>query len=113
MIGRVLAAAFVMSAVSAASPASAQTPVERGMKVFAEQKCSMCHSVDGKGNPKGAMEERVSKLSNDEIHEWLVDPAAMREKAGADRKPAMKSYSTLPKSDLDALVAYLASLKKK
>ena len=83
------------------------------MKVFADQKCSLCHSVAGKGNPKGPLEEAVSKLSPEEIREWLVNPQAMREKTGADRKPAMKSFSTLAKDDLDALVAYVVSLKKK
>lgn len=32
--------------------------------------------------------------------------------AKAERKPPMKSYASLPKEELDALVAYLASLKK-
>ena len=36
---------------------------------------------------------------------------AMTEKTKASRKPEMKSY-TLPKDDVDALVAYVASLKK-
>ena len=38
--------------VAVAASASAQTPgqVERGMKAFGEQKCSMCHSIAGKGN---------------------------------------------------------------
>ena len=110
---RTLATAFVVSGVSAATPALAQSPVERGMKVFTDQKCSLCHSVAGKGNSKGPLEEGVSKLSADEIRQWLVNPQEMRDKAKADRKPAMKSYSTLPKDDLDALVAYLVSLKKK
>jgi mono/diheme cytochrome c family protein len=110
---RMLAAAFAISAVFLATPVFAQTPVERGMKVFTDQKCSLCHSVAGKGNPKGPLEQGVSKLSADEIRQWLVKPEEMRTKTGADRKPMMKSFSTLPKDDLDALVAYLVSLKQK
>lgn len=110
---RVFAIALVGAAISAA-PAFAQgQSVEKGMKVFTDQKCSLCHSVAGKGNPKGPLEEGVSKLSADEIRQWLVNPQEMREKAHADRKPVMKSFATLPKDDLDALVAYLVSLKKK
>ena len=37
----------------------------------------------------------------------------MAAKAKADRKPPMKAYPNIAKEDLDALVAYLASLKKK
>jgi mono/diheme cytochrome c family protein len=87
--------------------------VERGAKLFAEAKCSMCHSVAGKGNAKGALDDVGAKLSADEIREWLVDPAAMTAKAHAERKPPMKSYASLPKGDLDALVAYLQTLKAK
>jgi|SRR4051812_6804779 mono/diheme cytochrome c family protein len=98
-----------------AAPAVAQSKatIDKGMKVFTDQKCSMCHSVAGKGNPKGPLEDGVSKLSGEEVHEWLVNPQAMRDKTGADRKPAMKSFATLAKDDLDALVAYVMSLKKK
>ena len=99
--------------VSGPAFAQNQAAVEKGMKVFTDQKCSLCHSVAGKGNAKGPLEDGVANLSADEIREWLVNPQAMRDKTGADRKPAMKSFSTLPKNDLDALVAYVLSLKKK
>ena len=96
------------------SSARAQTAaVERGMKVFAESKCSMCHSVAGKGNAKGILDDVGAKHSADEIRQWLVDPEAMRVKTGAERKPLMKSYASLPKGDIDALVTYLQTLKVK
>jgi mono/diheme cytochrome c family protein len=110
---RVLITVFALSVVGATASAGAQTPVEKGMAVYTAQKCSLCHSVAGKGNPKGPLEEGVSKLSADEIRQWIVNPDEMREKAAAARKPAMKSFSKLSKGDLDSLVAYLGSLKKK
>ena len=99
----------------AASPAFAQdkAAVEKGMTVFAAQKCSLCHSVAGKGNPKGPLEEAVAKLTDVDIRQWLVNPEEMRAKTAAERKPVMKSFASLPKGDIDALVAYLMSLKKK
>jgi hypothetical protein len=54
-----------------------------------------------------------TKLSADESREWLVDAAVMREKAYAERKPLMKAYASLPKADIDALVAYMQTLKAK
>ena len=93
--------------------ANAQSAAEHGMTVFAASKCSMCHSVAGKGNAKGVLDSVGTKLSADEIRQWLVDPEAMRAKAHAERKPLMKSFASLPKSDLDGLVAYLATLKAK
>jgi mono/diheme cytochrome c family protein len=107
---------FIVSAAAAfAAPAFAETQagVEKGMKLYTDQKCSLCHSVGGKGNSKGPLEDAVQKLSAADIREWLVHPEEMREKAHAERKPLMKSYSTLSKDDLDALVAYMQTLKKK
>jgi mono/diheme cytochrome c family protein len=102
---------FVLGAC--AGQASAQDAAAKGAKVYADQKCSMCHSIAGKGNAKGALDDVGSKLKADEIRQWIVDPVAMTAKAKAARKPAMPAkYAALPKDDLDALVAYLASLKK-
>ena len=88
----------------------AATP-EKGQQVFAAQKCSMCHSVAGKGNAKGPL-DAAGKLSADELHQWLVNPVEMSKKANSTRKPPMKSYASLSKDDQDALVAYMLSLKK-
>ena len=83
-----------------------------GAKVFADQKCSVCHSIGGKGNAKGPLDDVGSKLSPADIRAWIEDAAGMTTKTNATRKPAMKSY-TLAKGDVDNLVAYLSSLKKK
>jgi len=99
----------------AAAPALAQDKalVERGMKVYAESKCSMCHSIAGKGNAKGVLDGVATKLSADEIHEWIVNPQKMTEKTKSTRKPVMKSFASMSKADVDALVAYLLTLKVK
>jgi mono/diheme cytochrome c family protein len=101
---------FAIVIVVGAAPAAAQE--SKGEKVFAAQKCALCHSIDGKGNAKGPMDEALGKLSADEIRAWITDAKGMTEKTKATRKPAMKQYS-LPKEDVDALVAYLSSIKKK
>jgi mono/diheme cytochrome c family protein len=82
-----------------------------GAKVFADQKCSLCHSVAGKGNAKGPLDDVGSKLSAADIRAWIEDAPGMTTKTNATRKPPMKAY-TLPKADVDNLVAYLSSLKK-
>ena len=97
--------------VAGVAPAAASDAKAAGEKVFTEQKCAMCHSVGVKGNKKGPLDEVGSKLSADDIREWIVDAKGMTAKAKAARKPVMKSYK-LRKGDIDALVAYLAALKK-
>ncbi len=82
-----------------------------GEKVFADQKCSLCHSIAGKGNKAGSLDGVGAKLKADEIRNWITDSKGMTAKSKATRKPPMKDYKALPKADVDALVSYLSSLK--
>ncbi len=84
----------------------------QGAKVFIDQKCSLCHSIGGKGNAKGPLDDVGSKISADEIRAWITDAKGMTAKTKPTRKPEMRAYD-LPKSDVDALVTYLSALKKK
>jgi mono/diheme cytochrome c family protein len=104
--------ALTMASASAAAVQDA-AKIAQGEKLYAAQKCSTCHSVADKGNKKGPLDGVGDKLSADEIRQWLVDPAAMSAKANSTRKPVMKPYTKLSKDELDALVAYVHSLKKK
>lgn len=110
---RMVVLTSVMLGVAGVATASAQDAVAKGAAVYGAQKCAMCHALDGKGSAKGPLDGIGSKLKAEEIRQWIVAPVEMAAKANATRKPAMKSYSTLPKEDLDALVAFLASKKKK
>ena len=103
----------VVMVVLAAAPASAgQGAADKGAAVYAAQKCMTCHAIAGKGAAKGPLDGVGSKLSADEIREWIVNPAVATKKHNATRKPPMRAYPNLPKEDLDALVAYMVSLKK-
>ena len=101
--------ALGVALATAAAPQDAK--VVKGQQVFADQKCSLCHSVGDKGNKKGPLDDVGSKLSAEDIRAWITDAKGMTAKTHATRKPDMKAY-TLPKDDVDALVAYLATLKK-
>jgi mono/diheme cytochrome c family protein len=106
--------AVLATLVLGAFAATASAQDAKGAKVYADQKCSVCHSIADKGNKKGPLDDVGTKLNSAEIHEWIVDPVGMTAKAKAARKPPMPAkYASLPKDDLDALVAYLSSLKKK
>ena len=111
-----------LCAVLAGMALSAQTVsaqdkalIEQGIKVYAAQKCSVCHSIEGKGKKTGPLdgaEAKLNAMTVDEIREWLTNPAVAAKKANSTKKPVMKSYAKLPKEDIDALVAYMMSLKK-
>ena len=103
------ALAFALS-LGLAATASAQNKVAQGETLYTAQKCSLCHSIADKGNKKGPLEGVGKKLSEADIRAWLTDAKAMTAKTKATRKPEMKAYA-LPKDDVDALVAYLQTLK--
>ena len=80
-------ASFVMalSVFGLAAPAMAEDAKATGEKLFAEQKCSLCHSVAGKGNAKGPLDEVGSKLKADEIRAWITDAKGMTAKTEGRR----------------------------
>ena len=113
MIHRVPVIVMLLS-FAAVPVAFAQSPaqIQKGQQVYAAQKCAICHSIAGVGNKNGVLNGVGTKLSAEETRQWIVDAPAMTAKTKAPRKPMMKAYTALPKDDLDALVAYLQSLKK-
>jgi cytochrome c2 len=86
--------------------------VQQGQKVFAENKCTMCHSVEGKGNKAGVLDGVGSRRTEAEIREWLVSPAEMMKKAKPEPKRKVIQHPKLSPENLDALVTYLRSLRE-
>ncbi len=111
-VTRSILGALVLTATVTAAAAAQDAKVTRGAQVYVEQKCSLCHSIGDKGNKKGPLGDVGSMRTLDELRAWIVDAKGMTVKTKAPRKPEMKNYD-LPKADLDALVAYMATLKKK
>ena len=102
----VLAAGFVM-----ARPAAAQDAA-KGQAVYTAQKCQMCHAIAGKGNKANPLDGVGGKLSAEDIKQWITHPKEAAAKANSTKKPPMPAkYASLPAADLDALVAYMQSLK--
>jgi mono/diheme cytochrome c family protein len=84
----------------------------KGQAVYAAQKCSVCHSIAGKGGKSSPLDGVGAKLSADDTRQWILDPVAMAKKSNSTKKPPMpKKYDKLPPADVDALVAYMQSLK--
>ena len=96
---------IALPAMAAAQDAAA------GQKIFVAQKCSLCHAVAGKGNAKGPLDGVAKKYTAAELKLWITQSAEMSKKHNATRKPPMKSFAALPAADIDALVAYLQTLK--
>jgi mono/diheme cytochrome c family protein len=109
----VLLAMVAIVALVFGAPAFAQdaAKIAQGEKVYAREKCLMCHAIAGKGNKKYPLDGVGTKLKADAIREWMVSPKTAAEKAKSTATPAMKAYEKLSKDDLDAVIAYMLSLK--
>jgi len=85
-----------------ADVAPAKGDVARGRAVYIEQRCAMCHSIDGEGNTRSPLDDVSRRLTEKEIRRWIVAPQEM------DPTVAKRGYR-LSEEDLDALVTYLMS----
>jgi len=101
-------AAVILAVVPSAYAQNAKA--QQGAAVFTAQKCTMCHSIAGKGNPKGALDNIAAKNKAEQIREWITDPEGMRAKSNATSTPAIKSIKLSP-DQIDALIAYLTAAK--
>jgi mono/diheme cytochrome c family protein len=92
--------------------AAKQGDAKKGEEVYTAQKCQVCHAIAGKGNKQNPLDGVGGKLTADEIRQWITNPTEAAAKAKSTKKPPMPNkYSKLPAADLDALVAYMQSLK--
>ena len=104
----------LVAAASAPSAAAVQgdAQIKRGQEVFLAQKCQVCHGIAGKGSKQNPLDGVGAKLNADEIRQWITHPAEMTAKTKSAKKPPMPAkYTNLPAADLEALVAYMQSLK--
>ena len=86
--------------------------IKKGQAVYTANKCQTCHSVAGVGSKKNPLDGVGGKLSADDIRQWITHPVEAAAKAKSTKKPVMQAkYGKLSAADLDALVAYLQSLK--
>jgi cytochrome c2 len=77
----------------------------KGEQLF-KQKCTMCHVVKGKGGQIGPELTKIaSSMKETDIKSQLENPKK--------RNPStsMPSFKSLPKTDMDALIGYLKTLK--
>ena len=91
---------------------SAEALVEAGRRVYEGQKCASCHQIAKRGNSRFPLDGVGSKLSPEQLRRWMTNTAEME--AALPRLPAIRMSEIrirLNARELDALVAYLASLK--
>lgn len=96
--------------------AGSQDPlVAKGRALFAEvnPRCTICHTVEGKGNPLSVLDGVGERVSRQEIQLWLRTPKEQAKKYGKTRKPPMLPYPEFEDAEIEALAAFIHSLPKR
>jgi mono/diheme cytochrome c family protein len=103
---------FTLGCAESAAAGQDAAQVKKGQDVYTAQKCQTCHAVAGKGGKVSPLDGVGGKLSAEDIHQWIASPKEAAAKAQSTKKPPMPAkYASLPAADIDALVAYMQSLK--
>lgn len=109
---RTLAMAALGFTLGAVPALADEALIKRGQEVYTAQKCQICHAIAGKGNKMNPLDGVGKKLSLEDTKKWITSPVEMTAQVKSTKKPPMPAkYGKLPAADLDALVAYLQSLK--
>lgn len=98
-------AAAVPTGVAAPAADSA-----RGHAVFLAQNCARCHSVAGVGAARLPLDGVGSRRSAEQLRAWSTGAAVLADSLSPSALRTKQGYQ-LSAADLDALVAFLSSLK--
>jgi mono/diheme cytochrome c family protein len=115
-IARLFASMLVcaMGAASAGESIAADTSgdvVSAGKRVYAAQHCLRCHAIAGEGNALRKLDDVGSRLDATKLRDWIIGAPAIAEKLSPRALAAKRRYAGLPAADIDALVAYLQTLR--
>ena len=108
----ILAILVAPALIAALSASAARQQPEAGRRVYEREKCATCHQIEKRGNTRYPLDGVASRLTSDELRRWLTHPAEME--AALPRMPALRMSTMkyrLNRQELDALVAYLETLK--
>ena len=88
-----------------------QAVIAAGRAVFEAQACMRCHAVADEGNQRNPLDGVGKRRTAEEIRQWILAPAELKDQLSAWPFQAKQAYRELPAEDIDALVIYLQSLK--
>lgn len=102
----------------AAAPAVVSPPSTRsadsirGRVVFDSVGCARCHSAGGVGSPRYPLDGVGARRSEPELRAWILGADALADSLPPSALRTKQSYRAMKAADLDALVAFLKSLKR-
>lgn len=85
--------------------------IEAGRGLYRQQTCARCHSIAGKGNPRNPLDGVGARRSAMELRDWVIGGDVLWGELPERAFKLKQAYKELSSDDLDALVAYMQSLR--
>jgi mono/diheme cytochrome c family protein len=92
------------------NPREITTGDDRGRRIFEDQKCQTCHSINGIGNPRYPLDGVGSRLNTKELRDWITGTGVSENELSPSIRRRKESYQNLNEGEMDALVQYLRML---
>jgi mono/diheme cytochrome c family protein len=85
--------------------------VARGAEVYQAEGCAGCHAIAGEGNPRNPLDGVGARLSPEELLHWTIAAPEVADRMPRRTAMMKQGYAELDEADLEALVAYLRTLR--
>lgn len=92
-------------------PAESGADSLRGRAAFEARGCMRCHSVAGVGSPRYPLDGVGSRRTPAELRAWTVGADVLADSLAPGVLRTKQAFREIPARELDAILAYLASLK--
>ena len=80
--------------------------------LYGRNGCATCHSIGGEGNPRYRLDGCGDRWDVDELRAWVTGTGVAAGLLGEGMRRRKSRYKNLPAGDLDAIVLYLATIRK-
>ena len=84
--------------------------IETGRKLYQQQSCGVCHSIDGQGNPRNPLDGVGKKRTASELRNFITGADTLQGLLTTSIRKMKQRYTQLSADELDALVIYMQSL---
>lgn len=84
--------------------------IEAGRQLYLQQRCALCHSIAGQGNPRNSLDGIGIKHSATELRDFIIGADTLQGVLPDNILKIKQQYRRLPANQLDDLVIYMQSL---
>lgn len=83
----------------------------KGRVAYDRLGCGGCHAIGGQGNPRSPLDGVGRRHSPEALRDWIFAAESVQPRLSASITRMKRTYASLPEDELQALVAYLATLE--